>query len=238
MLWRYGTGTVSTDDPDTPEKEAGRWEVNAQFDGAVYDTSDNSGIRLARLEADGKVLPSTGFPCDRTRPVPCRGAVSKGRLSARGMTDGTHIVRVVTQDAAGNSGVAQRRVQIDATPPVVRLKRARGKSIVLAVSVAGQTIIATAAVRRRGAPVLPAGTAITDRRGRFSLRVPARPEPDLSPGLQRRRGRARRGPGRVGPRAGLEHGPRLTRAPRRRGRALQRPPAHPAGSGSPAAASS
>ena len=40
VLWRYGTGTVSTDDPNTPENESGRWEVNAQFDGntLVADT--------------------------------------------------------------------------------------------------------------------------------------------------------------------------------------------------------
>jgi hypothetical protein len=389
VLWRYGTGTVSTDDPNTAEKESGRWEVNAQFDGnslfadtchpgtsiypnpchtgspsfsdasrvvhdgrgkgftigifcggdveqgapfiacstadgantplgylnlqgarvtledtsaptvkliggglfapgwrrpsdvATYDTSDNSGIRLARLEADGTVLSSTGFPCDPTLPVPCRGAVSKGRLSARRITDGVHTVRVVTQDAAGNSGVAQRQIQVDATPPTAMLQHARGRSIVIAVSdatsgvasagievrenstqpyrtlrseaengrltatldrgsasridmrvtvrdaagnvtqgnptrlsatsakvgrrfrkvrsgrvkvpfgrvatlrgrltlsagqsFAEQTIVATAAVRRRGASVQPAGSAVTDRRGRFSLRVPAGP---------------------------------------------------------------
>jgi hypothetical protein len=388
VLWRYGTGTVSTDDPNTPERESGRWEVNAQFDGNAlfadtchpgtsiypnpchtgapsfsdasrvvhegrgksftigifcggdaeqgapyiacstadgantplgylnlqgatvtledtsaplvktsgsffapgwrrpsdvvgYATSDNSGIKLARLEADGKVLSSTGFPCNRTLPVPCRAAVTAGRLSARAITDGTHTVRVLTQDAAGNSGVATRRVQVDATPPIAVLERARGKTIVIAVtdatsgiasagievrknstepyrtlasntqngrltakldrgrasrvdmrvtvrdlagnitqgnptrlsatsakvgrrfrkvrsgrvkvpfgrvatlrgrltlsagqSFAGQTIVATAAVRRRGARVKPAGSAVTDRRGRFSLRVPAGP---------------------------------------------------------------
>jgi hypothetical protein len=389
VLWRYGTGTVSTDDPATPEKEAGRWEVNAQFDGNVlfadtchpgtsiypnpchtgapsfsdasrvvhegrgksftigifcggdaeqgapfiacstadgantplgylnlqgatvtledtsvptvrviggslfavgwrhptdtvaFETSDNSGIKLARLEADGTVLASTGFPCDRTRPVPCSATVTNARLRASGITDGAHIVRVVTQDAAGNSGVAQRRIQVDATPPAAVLERARGKKIVIAVSdatsgvasatieirqnstqpyrtlpsntedgrltakldrgsashidmrvtvrdvagnvtqgnptrlsatsakvgrrfrkvrsgrvkvpfgrtatlhgrltlsagqsFAGQTILATAAVRRSGARAKPAGIAVTDRRGRFSLRVPAGP---------------------------------------------------------------
>ena len=384
-VWRYGTGTVSADDPNTPENESGRWEVNAQFDGntlfadtchpgtsvwpnpchtgapsfsdasrvvhtgrgknftvgifcggdagapyllcytsdgatplgsfnlqgavvtlddpsaptlkirgplfsggwrrpsdlAFYEASDNSGIKLARLEADGKVLSSTGFPCNRTLPVPCRASVTGGRLAPRGITDGVHTVRVVAQDAAGNSGVAQRRVQVDATPPIAVLERASGKSIVIAVSDAtsgvasggievrngssqpyrtlsttlangklrakldrgrasrvdmrvtvrdaagnvaqgnptrlsatsakigrrfrkvrsgrvtvpfgrvarlrgrltlsagqsfgGQTIVATTAVRRRGARARPAGIAVTDRRGRFSLRVPAGP---------------------------------------------------------------
>ena len=241
VLWRYGTGTVSADDPNTPENESGRWEVNAQFDGntlfadtchpgtsvwpnpchtgapsfsdasrvvhsgrgksftvgifcggdvamgapylncftgdgadnplgsfnlqgavvtlddpsaptlkvrgalfsggwrrpsdlVFYEASDNSGIKLARLEAGGKVLSSTGFPCDRTLPVPCRGSVTGGRLAPRGITDGVHTVRVVAQDAAGNSGIAERRVQVDATPPVAVLERASGKSIVIAVS--------------------------------------------------------------------------------------------------------
>ena len=40
---------------------------------------------------------------------------------------------------------------------------------------AGQTIVATSAVRRRGAGANPAGSAVTDRRGRFSLPVPAGP---------------------------------------------------------------
>jgi hypothetical protein len=43
-------------------------------------------------------------------------------------------VRLVTQDAAGNSGVAQRQVLIDDTPPTAVLERASGKTIVLAVS--------------------------------------------------------------------------------------------------------
>lgn len=32
-LWRYGTGVLGADDPNTPDNESGRWEVNAQFDG-------------------------------------------------------------------------------------------------------------------------------------------------------------------------------------------------------------
>ena len=54
-----------------------------------------------------------------------------------------------------------------------------------------------------------AGTAVTDRRGRFSLKVPAGPEPHLPPRLRRLRRRARRRPRRLRPRAGLEHDPRL-----------------------------
>ena len=60
--------------------------------------------------------------------------------------------------------------------PFGRVARLRGRLTLSAgQSFAGQTIVATAAVRRRGARARPAGTAVTDRRGRFSLRVPAGP---------------------------------------------------------------
>ena len=42
-------------------------------------------------------------------------------------------------------------------------------------SFAGQTIVATSAVRKRGAPAVAAGSAVTDRRGRFAIKVPAGP---------------------------------------------------------------
>jgi hypothetical protein len=42
-------------------------------------------------------------------------------------------------------------------------------------SYAGLTIVATSAIRKRGAKPKPAGSAVTDRRGRFSLQVPAGP---------------------------------------------------------------
>ena len=42
-------------------------------------------------------------------------------------------------------------------------------------SYAGQTIVATSTVRRHGAKPKPAGAAVTDRHGRFSLRIPVGP---------------------------------------------------------------
>ena len=60
--------------------------------------------------------------------------------------------------------------------PFGRSARLRGRLTRSASqALAGQTIVATATVRRRGAPTQPAGSAVTDRRGRFSLRVPAGP---------------------------------------------------------------
>jgi hypothetical protein len=246
-LWRYGTGTQGTDDPNTPENESGRFEVSAQYgasqlfydtchpgegfwpnpchtgapgysdasrivydgradqftvgifcgggttlpscsthDGAgnpygeldfqgaavrledtssprikaggpLYsggwrrpsdtvslDTADNSGIRAARLEADGHVVSSRSFRCDRTRPVPCRGNANGTTFTGAGLGDGTHAVRVVSEDAAGNRGVVARTVQTDGTPPTAVLERAKGRRIVLSVSDAASGVASAA----------------------------------------------------------------------------------------------
>jgi hypothetical protein len=129
--------TVTLGDTSPPNVTVGGTLFSAGWrhpaDVATFNTSDNSGIKQARLEADGRVLQSTAYPCNRTLPVPCRAAMA-GKLNPRGITDGAHTIRVVTLDAAGNSGVAQRQVQVDATPPTAMLERARGKTIVVAVS--------------------------------------------------------------------------------------------------------
>jgi hypothetical protein len=68
VLWRYGTGTVSVDDPNTPEKEVGRWEINAQFDGnslfadtcrpgcIACSTADGSNTPLGHLNLQGATV--------------------------------------------------------------------------------------------------------------------------------------------------------------------------------------
>jgi hypothetical protein len=193
----------------------------------------------------GRTLTRRGLACDSTRPVPCP-SLNGARFTGSGIGDGGHTVRLVAEDAAGNTGVVQRTVQVDGTPPSVVLERARGKEIVFTVtdpssgiastgimrvtasdnagnvtqgnptrlpatsakvgrrfrkvrsgrvkvpfgrratlrgrltlsagqSFAGQTIVATSTVRKRGAKTKSAGTATTDRRGRFALKVPAGP---------------------------------------------------------------
>ena len=120
--------------------------------------------------------------------------VENGRLSARldrGRASRIDM-RVTVRDVAGNvtrgnptrlsatsakigrrfRKVRSGRVKV----PFGRVARLRGRLTLSAgQSFAGQTIVATAAVRRRGERPRPAGTAVTDRRGRFSLRVPAGP---------------------------------------------------------------
>jgi hypothetical protein len=60
--------------------------------------------------------------------------------------------------------------------PFGRTATLRGRSTLSAgPSFAGQTIVAASTVRRQGARPVAAGRALTDRRGRFSLQVPAGP---------------------------------------------------------------
>ena len=120
--------------------------------------------------------------------------VDKGRLTAkldRGRASRVDM-RVTLRDVAGN--VAQGApTRLSATSakfgrrvrkvrsgrvkvPFGRSARLRGRLTRSASeALAGQTVVATATVRRGGAPTKPAGSAVTDRRGRFSLRVPAGP---------------------------------------------------------------
>ena len=117
-----------------------------------------------------------------------------GRLTARldrGRASRVDM-RVTVRDAAGNVaqgaptrltatsakfGRRSRKVRSGRVKvPFGRTTRLRGRLTRSASqALAGQTIVATATVRGRGAPAKAAGSAVTDRRGRFSLRVPAGP---------------------------------------------------------------
>ena len=123
-----------------------------------------------------------------------KATVKNGRLTAkldRGSASRIDM-RVTVRDAAGNVtqgnptrlsatsakiGRRFRKVRSGrVTVPFGRVARLRGRLTLSAgQALAGQTVVATAAVRRRGARPQPAGSALTDRRGRFSLRVPAGP---------------------------------------------------------------
>ena len=152
----------------------------------VLSLTDNaSGVAGATLEVRGK---ST----EPYRTLPAK--LVNGRLSAKlDRGNASHIdMRVTVHDAAGNVtqgnptrlsatsakvGRRFRRVRSGRVKvPFGRAATLRGRLTLSAgQSFAGQTITATATVRRHGARAQPAGSAVTDRHGRFSLRVPAGP---------------------------------------------------------------
>ena len=244
------------------------------------DATDSAGVRAVRLELAGRARRLTRS-CDFRLTAPCPTRNLSNLRVPDGTPDGTHAARIVAEDTAGNETATARTISVDGTVPRVKLLRARGRKIVLAVnddasglagatlevrrnstepfstpkttlsngrlratltrrraskvdmrvtvrdnagnvaqgspvglkatsarvgrrtrkvragrvripfgrsgtlrgrltlaanrSLAGQTIVATSTVRRRGAPSLPAGGAVTNRRGRFSIKVPAGP---------------------------------------------------------------
>ena len=89
--------------------------------------SDNVGIMMLRLYADGRLADSQDFRqprwpdhvrCDFTRRQPCSAVLTGGMyLDTRTVPDGARTIRVETVDAAGNSAHVDRTVLVDNTPP-------------------------------------------------------------------------------------------------------------------------
>lgn len=104
----------------------------------VYDASDNTGIRAARLQS-GTLASADARACDFTRRVPCSN-VSGGRIALPSLPDGDQPLRIVAEDAAGNATVSDRRVKIDGTAPLARLERARGRTLRVRVEDGGSGV--------------------------------------------------------------------------------------------------
>jgi hypothetical protein len=163
---------------------------------AVLERASGRSIVISLTDASSGVAGATlEVRKNSTEPYRTLAAkVENGRLTAkldRGRASSIDM-RVTVRDAAGNVtqgnptrlsaasakvGRRFRRVRSGRVKvPFGRVATLRGRLTLSAgQSFGGQTIVATAAVRRRGAHPTPAGTAVTDRRGRFSLRVPAGP---------------------------------------------------------------
>ena len=164
--------------------------------GAVIERARGRTIVLS-LTDNASGVTGAALEVRRNSNEPCRtlnAKVANGRLRARlDRGNASRIdMRVTVTDAAGN--VAQGNpTRLTATSAKVgrRFRRIRSRRVTLPFgrratlrgrltlsagqSFAGQTIVATSAIRRRGAPALPAGSAVTDRRGRFAIKVPAGP---------------------------------------------------------------
>jgi hypothetical protein len=173
-----------------------RIAVDGTPPGAVLERARGRTIVLSLTDnASGVAGATLEVRRNSTEPYRTLSAnVANGRLRAtldRGSASRIDM-RVTVRDAAGN--VTQGNpTRLTATSAKVgrRFRRVRsgrvkipfGRRAILrgrltlsaGQSYGGQTIVATAAVRRRGARARAAGKAVTDRRGRFSLRVPAGP---------------------------------------------------------------
>jgi hypothetical protein len=83
----------------------------------AFDAGDNSGIRVGRVELDGRAVHEDARPCDFARPVPCSDGTIGTLLDTRTWADGAHTLRLGAMDAAGNWTWAERTVRVDNTPP-------------------------------------------------------------------------------------------------------------------------
>ena len=163
---------------------------------AVLERASGRSILISLTDVSSGVA-SAALEVRRNSKEPYRtldAKVANGRLTARldrGRASRADM-RLTVRDAAGNVtqgnptrlsatsakvGRRFRKVRSGRLKvPFGRVATLRGRLTLSAgQSFAGQTIVATATVRRRGARPQPAGGAVTDRRGRFSLRVPAGP---------------------------------------------------------------
>ena len=96
-------------------------------------------------------------------------SVNGAHFTGSAIGDGGHSVRLVAEDAAGNTGVIQRTVRVDGTPPSVILDRARGRTIVLGVTDANSGV-ASATLEVRNNSSEPYRTLQLDVRRRQAAR--------------------------------------------------------------------
>jgi len=114
---------VFLDDPSAPRLGGARgalWTADGWLRGGqevAFDAADNSGIRLGRVELDGRVVHEDARGCDFTRPVPCGDGPTGAGFDTRTWSDGEHRLRLGAQDAGGNWSWVDRTVRVDNTPP-------------------------------------------------------------------------------------------------------------------------
>jgi hypothetical protein len=129
---------------------------------------------------------------DPYRPLP--STFAKGKLRAtldKGLASRVDIRVTVTDNAGNMSAGNPTRLSTTSAKVGRRSHRVRGGRVRIPFgrkaklrgrlshstggSLTGQTVVATSTVRKKGAKPVAAGSAITDRHGRFSIDVPAGP---------------------------------------------------------------
>jgi hypothetical protein len=115
---------VYLEDPSAPRLEGLRGSLLAGGEAwlrgggdAAFDAFDNSGVRVARIELDGRVVHEDARACDFARPVPCADGGTGAGLDTRAWGDGEHVMRFAAVDAGGNWAWVDRVVRVDNTPP-------------------------------------------------------------------------------------------------------------------------
>ena len=177
--------------PSPSDRQARRHAPTAVLERAsgrsivISVTDAASGVARAALEVRRTQRSRTGHSPPRSGTVGCarssiaaapRASTCASPSATRRATSPRATPRASRPRARRSAGASGRCAPGASRCPSAASRRLRGRLTLSAGQpFAGQTIVATAAIRRRGARPRPAGTAVTDRRGRFSLRVPAGP---------------------------------------------------------------
>lgn len=103
---------------DAPHYERGDLE-------ATVDAADSTGIRRTRVEVDGVTRSERAHPCDYAYITPCASPLSATHvIDTRALADGSHTLRLVAEDAAGNTAVTTQSRLVDNTAPTAPLQLA------------------------------------------------------------------------------------------------------------------
>jgi hypothetical protein len=115
---------VYLDDPSAPRLDGVRGTLVAGGDAwlrggqdVAFDAADNSGIRVGRIELDGRVVHEDARGCDFSRPAPCSDGTVGAAFDTRTWADGEHVLRLSAMDAGGNWSAVDRVVRVDNTAP-------------------------------------------------------------------------------------------------------------------------
>ncbi len=95
---------------------AGEWTAGTQSIG--YEASDNTGVKLVQVIADGGTRGESGSQCDYTQRIPCPSGSGSINLDTTKLGEGTQQIDLKATDAAGNQAESSpTTVRIDNTPP-------------------------------------------------------------------------------------------------------------------------
>lgn len=83
----------------------------------TFNASDPSGIRGAQLLVDGSPVESAPGTCDYTRAIPCASLTQTFTLDTTRLTDGTHMLTLRAENAAGNVTQLTHEIVVDDTAP-------------------------------------------------------------------------------------------------------------------------
>lgn len=116
--------TVVIEDPTDPEVNVkggslapGAGPVQQGLADIVFDASDNTGIKSARLRIDGNEVDAEDYAPDYTEPVPGEDELDQRlRFDTRDLTEGPHTAQLVVVDAADNEQTYEKLIVVDNEP--------------------------------------------------------------------------------------------------------------------------